>query len=708
MKNKVYRVRSLGGISDLQPQPNDDASEISNWRVDETSGGWNTRIGYERYNPKESSSFGPFASLNRVDSITIHSRRNRAMETVLLTSGGVQYYVNDFGATMVLSTLESGRNVPTNSELPTQYIPFGKFTIILNGQDQPIKYDGWPIDRSSFSNSPLGTPLGFEFKPPAPTPWDVEVNQAATPDGNNISIFFTRNSGKGLGLPVSATSDAVDRDNKFYYKISFVSDTGSESPLSLSSDVVQFTTTNGGGPSYVLANQRYAVAVEIPRGGDNVIARKLYRTKNTSSDAGNDKTFYFLDTIPNNVDTLYYDSTATIELGSEAPDDLQSVAFPARRANIGCDFQGSLFLNGGPTDAFTLYFSNPVKPDQFSAFDYITVGNSFGGGITALHTYYNTMLVFREKSIGVVTGTYPNFELTQVSSSVGTTATDTITNIPELGVVFLAEDGVYLFSGGGAGVYGGAVAQLQKISIPIHHKIKIINKAVLARAVSAYSTKLREWHCYFAVEGAEKPNLGIIYHTDKQAWSLREDFPVGCITTDRVGNLIFGHHTGAAASGSNNPAGLFVITARRVQGQSKVGDNIVDNSAFTSVYKSRWHDFGNPTRKKKVHHVVIYCKTTGDVSMPLKHYIDFTYTGTSTTTMKQQRADHTDQFVYGKAILDTDTWEDQFVTQIRYPIAINACSNFAFEIETTNDTTILGYDIHYTEIDTKIISGKPA
>ena len=94
--------------------------------------------------------------------------------------------------------------------------------------------------------------------------------------------------------------------------------------------------------------------------------------------------------------------------------------------------------------------------------------------------------------------------------------------------------------------------------------------------------------------------------------------------------------------------------------------------------------------------------------MPLKHYIDFTYTGTSTTTMKQQRADHTDQFVYGKAILDTDTWEDQFVTQIRYPIAINACSNFAFEIETTNDTTILGYDIHYTEIDTKIISGKPA
>ena len=702
MKNIVYRVRSLGGISELQPQPENDASEITNWKVDETSGGWNTRVGYERYNPKDTSGFSPFDSLKRIDSIIIHSRRNRAMETVLLTSGGVQYYINDFGTTMVLSTLESGRNVPTNSELPTQYVPFGKFTIILNGQDEPIKYDGWPIDRSSFSNTPLSTPLGFEFRPPAPTPWDVKVTYTSTPSGNNVSLWFNRNSGFGLGIPKTNTGNTAS--NKFYYKISYISDTGSESPLSLSSDVVQFTTTGGG----TTADLRYAVAIEIPTGGDNVVARKIYRTKNTSSDAGNDKTFYFLDTIPNNVDTLYYDSTRTIGLGAQAPTELESVPFPARRANIGCDFQGSLFLNGGPTDSFTLYFSNPLKPDQFSNFDFITVGNSLGGGITALHTYYNTMLVFREKSIGVVTGSYPNFQLTQVSSSVGTTATNTIETIPELGVVFLAEDGVYLFSGGGAGVYGGAVAQLQKISIPIHNKMKFINKAVLARAVGAYSTKTREWHCYLAIEGSEKPNLGIVYHTDKQAWSLREDFPVSCITSDRVGNLIFGHHTGAAASGTNNPAGLFVITSRRTQGQSVVADSIVDNSSFTSTYKSRWHDFGNPTKKKKVHHVIIYCKTTGDVSMPLKHYIDFTYTGTATTTMKQQRADHTDQFVYGTAILDTDTWEDQFVTQIRYPIAINACSNFAFEIETTNDTTIIGYDIHYTEIETKIISGKPA
>lgn len=698
MKNKIYRVRHLSGVSQLQPQADNHATDIRNWKVDETTGGWTTRIGYERYNPVPTNSFAPFQTLLRIDNLSIHSRRNRAMEVVLFSSAGTVYYINDVSSTMSITALDSNRTIPTNSELPTQFVPYGKFTIILNGQDSPIKFNGWPIDRTSFANTPLSTPLGFTTRPPAPTPYDVDPAYNAAPTGANVSLWFQRNAGKGLGIPASSNS----KDNKFYYKVSFVSDTGSESPLSVSSDVVQWTSIH----TAPLTELRYAVAVEIPTGGDNIIARNIYRTKNTSSDAGNDKTFYYLTTIRNNVDNLYYDSTISIALGSAAPDDTVSVELPARKATIGADFQGCLFLNGGDTDSYSLYYSNPLKPDQFSRFDFITVGNSRGGGITGLHAYYNTLLVFREKSIDVVTGAYPNFQLTQVNSSVGTRATNTITTIPELGVIFLAEDGVYLFSGGGAGVYGGAVAQLQKISIPIHRTIKQLNKSVLARATAAYSTKLREWQCYFAIEGHEKPNIAIVYHTDKQSWSIRDNFPVGCITNDRAGNLIFGDHTGAKSA--NAPAGLFVVSNRRTQGQSLVVDSIEDNDAFTSTYFSKWHDFGDPTKKKKVHHVVIFCLTTGDVSMPMNHYIDFAYTGQAATTMKQQRADHIDQYVYGKAILDTNTWEDQFVTQIRYAIATNACSNFAFEMQTTNDTTIIGYDIHYTEIDTKIVAGKRA
>jgi len=698
MKNRVVSIRSLGGIDQLLPQPESSASIIINWTVDEDTGGWSTRYGYERYNPRATSNFSPFSSLRRIDSIYIHSRRNRAMETVLFTSEGSLQYVHDFGI-MTIRTIQSNRNVPSNNQLVTQYIPYGKFTIVVNGQDEPIKFDGWPIDKITSLNKPLFTALGFEQRPSAPSVWQVETNYVEDEDGDSISIWFEAATGRGLGLP-SIGGNA--KDSKFKYKVSFISETGSESPLSVASDVVAWTSSTNG----ALLTLRYAVALEIPVGGNNVVARNIYRTKNFSTDGGNDETFYYVDTIRNNVDLLYYDSTADGALGSVAPSDLDSVVFPASGATVGVDFQGSLFLNGGSTDSQTLYFSNPQKPDQFSAFDFITVGNSEGGGITGLHTYYNTLLVFREKAIDVVTGSYPNFQLTQVSRNIGTTAANTITTIPELGVLFLSDDGVYIFSGGGAGVYGGAVAQIQKISNPIHKTIKSLNKAVLSRATASYSTKFREWHCYFAQEGSEKPNIGIVYHTDKKGWSLRKDTPVGCLTSDRAGNLIFGHNTGAVVA--NDPAGMFVITHRRTTGQSIVGDTIVDNAAFTATYQSKWHDFGNPTVKKKVHYVVVYCLTSGDISLPLKHYIDFSYTGISATSMKQQRPDHIDQFVYDKAILGTDTWEDRFLTQIRYSVATNACSQFAFEIETQNDTTIIGYDIHFTVIDTKIVGGKPA
>ena len=698
MKNRVISIRALGGINQLLPQPEASASDIVNWTVDEDSGGWSTRWGYERYNPVPTNSFSPFQNLLRVDSVYIHSRRNRAMETVLLSSQGTLFYVNDATGFMTLTTLQSGRNVPTNNELPTQYIPYGKFTIVVNGQDEPLKFDGWPIDRSNFLNKPLFTALGFDQRPPAPSVWQVDPQYANSADGDSISIWFERGTGRGLGLP----DPDNEKNNRFKYKVSYISETGSESPLSTASEIVAWTSQT----DVVYENLRYAVAIEIPLGDNNVVARNIYRTKNFSADAGNDETFYYVDTVPNNVDELYYDSTNSGALGSVAPSDLDSVPFPASGATVGVDFQGCLFLNGGTSDAHTLYFSNPLKPDQFGAFDFITVGNSEGGGITGLHSYYNTLLVFRERAIDVITGSYPNFQLTQVSRNVGTVATNTITTIPEIGVLFLADDGVYLFSGGGAGVYGGAVAQIQKISNPIHRTIKSINKAVLSRAVASYSPKFREWHCYFAQEGAEKPNIGIVYHIDKQGWSIRNNTPVSCLTADRAGNLIFGHHTGAFAAG--DPAGLFVLSHRRVKGQSKEDDTIVDNEAFTSIYTSRWHDFGNPTIKKKVHHVVLYCLTAGDTALPLKHYIDFAYTGIDATSMKQQRPDHVDQFVYDKAVLDTDTWEDQFLTQIRYGVATNACSQFAFEIETQNDTIIIGYDIHYTVIDTKIVGGKPA
>ena len=696
MKNNIYRVRQLGGINQQYPQPDGSMSELSNWTIDERTNGWDNRIGYERYNPVPTNSFAPFSTTVRVDSLYLLSNRSRAQEMILLESAGTLYYVHDFGNTMSLVSFDTNRNVPANNELPTQYVAYASSVIIINGYNTPIKFYGWPLDRTSYGSPvSLSTDLGFPTIPSAPSPWQVHTDPTNPPNNNSVCIPFDILDAEGFGMGIQE----VNKVNRFRYKVLFVSDTGSESPISLASTSVSWTTQVFATISYT-----YAVAIEIPIGGNNVVARKIYRTKNLGPSLENDETYYYLETIRNNTETLYYDYTRGKGLGSQAPDDSASIPFPALTCTIGAVFAQCLFVNGGTANGSVLYFSNPNRPDQFGALDFISVGSSHGGDITALHPYYNTLLVFREHSIEVLVGAYGSFQMTTISTNIGTTAANTITTIPDAGVLFLSYDGVYLFTGGGAGVYGGAVADIKKISSPIHSTINSLNKAVLSRATASYSHDLREWHCYLATEGAEKPNLGIVLHTQNTTWTTRQGFPVGSLICDSNGYLIFGHHTGLVSAG--DPAGLFVMSNRRSAGQALVADTIVDNTAPTATLFTKWHDFGDAMLKKKVHYVVLYIMTTGDLSLPIKYFIDFDYDGIDGKTMKQQRADHTDQFVYDKAIIGTSTWEDRLVTLVRYPVAINSCTHFAFQVSTTSDCTIVGYDIHYTHIGTKMISGK--
>ena len=110
-------------------------------------------------------------------------------------------------------------------------------------------------------------------------------------------------------------------------------------------------------------------------------------------------------------------------------------------------YKDCLFIDGGRSNDTTIYFSNPTKPDQFSALDFIFLGNRQGGGVTGFFGYFGYLLVFRENSIDVIQGDYPNFVATPFQQHIGTRAVDTITMVPGLGVIFLAVDGVYVVGG---------------------------------------------------------------------------------------------------------------------------------------------------------------------------------------------------------------------------------------------------------------------
>ena len=72
--------------------------------------------------------------------------------------------------------------------------------------------------------------------------------------------------------------------------------------------------------------------------------------------------------------------------------------------------------------------------------------------------YYNSLLVFRENAIDLIRGDALNgFELIPFIQGVGTLSPHTIVPIPNLGLSFLSQDGIYLMRGG---LDGGCDLQL--------------------------------------------------------------------------------------------------------------------------------------------------------------------------------------------------------------------------------------------------------
>ena len=175
-------------------------------------------------------------------------------------------------------------------------------------------------------------PLGFDSLPSAPVVWGVETD-FTQPDakGDVASIFFHLAGtaledfkDKGMGIPIAT------KENKYRYKVSFINTAGAESPLSAVSNTVEWTTPN---PAI-----RYGLVVEIPLGNNDVIARRIYRTKNFSDDSSFDgDTFYFVAEIPNNRDDFFIDDLPDSAVGSQAPSLLDSVPFPAMK----CRYLGS-------------------------------------------------------------------------------------------------------------------------------------------------------------------------------------------------------------------------------------------------------------------------------------------------------------------------------------------------------------------------------
>ena len=732
MKTPLKReFTPLIGIDNRVPQEDRSATNIVNMTLDERTKGWDSRVGYEKF--FTSASTTPYG--RPFDNTRGYSGPIYSLYSWSTHQGAKHFYIYEVGDTDTgtthlkylnvadeqEATIEDGRFTPAFSQPPTDYEPYGRWLVILNGQDRPVKFD-------SLTGNVL--PLGWHDTPSAPDPWpqdeDGEQGAGAT-NGIVLDIY-----GGNVGDPESATtrvsglgSTTASAVNSYRWKVSFVNETGSESPLSAPSEDARWITkeiTSGTTFEKSHSLKRRAVYLEgIPRGPKGTVARKIYRTRNLGDmDPGTlaelDTIYYYVATVHNNRETNYIDYTPDNFLGADAPFPSDSILMPAPGARSAATFQGRLFITGGYGDVGKIYYSKVGQPDTFAGLDYFNVGTRDGGGVTALFPYYNELIVFRERAIDVIRNIDGQMVIAPFIQGIGTRAVGSITSVPGVGVVFLSDDGVYALGGG---LVGGAEMAVTKISTPIMDTIKRINPAALPRSTAAYSPKWREWHCYFAVDGEEKPSLGIVFHLDSGGWSIRENFPVGCIVSDKNANLVFGNHTGRPVpriEGEQHESGLFVITRKPNAGhtidlvpgqeQQEATENTQDGPPTTSKYKSKWHDFGYSSQKKFVKYLYLYVLTKGDNTVPVTVFEDFSSTGTALTPVRPQRPEHGDQDVLGTGLWDSAVWQEQLVTELRYAVPQKACSRFAFEIETGNDFLLLGYSIELVTNDMRTGRGK--
>lgn len=730
MITEVIQIPQATGLDLRLPQTTGAAQEIVNFVVDKTTGGWSTRVGYEPYVVGATSwspftNDGPIYALHVAQGLSGGARQHTYYET----DGNLYLLYDAGGHSLQIYTLATGRHIPTATEAASWFTdtPYG--TVITNGVDRPVIVQPWPLGTGSEVSAMIGATIrnfGFNFQPPpvevAPTipfpghgaPLPLIPTTMTPPGGHNTCIWALTDArgiadgGRwGMGRSVNTSDSDVGEESLFGWACSFVSNTGSEGPTS--------TLSTSSWLEPILAKGfRQVAQLGIPLGPKGTVARKIYRTANFSQDGPtqNDTTLYFVGLLRNNEDDLFFDAVRSADLGQDRP-TIATGPLPAPSARFSALFERCLWLDGGVDDGFTLFYSAPGLIEQFGAANFIELSGQ-GGQITALWGNYQALVVFRERGIDVITGTYTEgFSVTTVANGVTCFSPHSIQTIPGLGVLFLAIDGVYAITGG---TTGGAQVDVVKLTSRISEFIERITLDCFPKAVSTFSAKTREYHLYVPLDGNDRPSEGLVLHVDKledatgaSPWTVRQGFPVGAIATRHDGTILFGHHTGdEAGAGSENERGLFVISRRRSMGLAydAQGQTLYYTGPGTSTYRSTWMDFGDPRIKKQVAYVTLWLLTTGDPTCTIRHYKDFDLAPVEERTYKAQPPDAADLPVFDTATIGLFKYKKARLATVRFSIAQQSSSWFAWEFQTQEDLILLGYEVGYISKGVKTIMGK--
>ena len=709
MKTNPTKSTQFEGVDERYLAKHSKAGKIKNLKVDPEGLGLSNECGWE---PLHYRQLNPTGLLNYTQVLNMEFKPCRALSVWARHDGAEVYYLKEadgvlnyaMGNRTSLSvahydhvTLSSGRHEPKPNEIGTQFIPYGRFNLIINGYDEPFMFFGRGYVR----------PFGFRLPTPTPSVMDVEPdyysNASATTD-DKTCIHFSEKGTKGLGN--SAVGDA----NTYRYKMSFITDTGSESPLS-DAAVVNWTITAGN-------EGRYGVMLnDVPTGPKGTVARRIYRTPNLEDGQVSGKgVFYFVKQIDDNITKQWTDIISDSHLTIEAPSIADSVIL-GHGHNVGTEWDNRLWIAKGNK----VLYSDKNKPEQFGAFNYFDMGIQNGGHVTAIVPYYSSLIVFRENSISMIRPTTEGYTIGQISGNIGTSATNTIKVVPNVGVMFLTKKGLYNLSGG---LQGGSQVSIQAITTDVTETIQRISANALPRATATYSSKEQEYWCHFPIDGDTENSMGIVLHTQTGQYSLRytdnrKDMKFTQLDTDPEGWIIIGtiprETTGSAIPENQiwKNVGLQVWSAINMKGyiyqDAKAGFEsphyeyqiIEGDTREEALYESVWMHLGI-NQKIRVSSIEVDIITQGNNQINFEYGIDETDDWNTTKSVQQQVPDRNNDVTYGvtgttqtdDAIINTSDYGDNRYTRLRFDVSTRQVRSFRFRLKSTSVFHVVSYNLH--------------
>ena len=701
---RFKRFVPCGGINQVLMPLLGDANIISNCRY-VSEGGWKANVGFESW-WHIPSSFSIDVNIqnyftDKVDAVYQWKRQGTNDIYTFVEQGGKLYYIlgnkgqgstytgNFFENDIVI--IDTDRYIPKLGDVGSQFVNLGQHVLIINGRNRAILFSGDEVFRD----------FGFVINTPSADPLDVDVDyQTGEQLSGGAAIYFREKSQYGLGyIEKNSSGDVLETTYTYNYKVTFITDLGAESPLSGKQGVSW--TLPSSSPAY-----RYGVVLDMPTGQSGVVARRIYRTKEIGLSG---EVYYFVAQIDENSSRFYVDAMPDKFLVDQAPLLTDSTAITTNW-KFGEVWDNRLWLAAGSR----IIYSDKGIFEQFNALAYFDLGNQTGGDITQLVAFYNNLIVFRETAINIISFDTGGYNISTITNTLGTVASKAVVVIPQLGVVFINEQGVWILSGG---LNGGASIKMEKISKPIDKLLRRVNNSMIHKAIAAYSYREKEVWLHLPTDDSTTPDFGVVLHLTPQRfmWSIRTDLEIptnsywSAMTTTVNGYFLLGNDpnwTIAVDAETNKLGALQVMTASSHWGQSgkvtALGETV--NMTVTNTnhnghqWESAWYNSNENSVKVRYFSIELRVMSYGDNGFDFFYGIDYSYTEIPTSTQKQAKSETVftikEDSVFGPAdlsvtkvpftVASSRISEGRLIT-LRYDVNTELCDQFKFGIRTTDE-----------------------